>query len=215
MANPKRHIGSKPRPAFNFLGLFYSCGDQEVHLIVSAQPLLQEDLFIDVGESPGFIHDPRQESWYDCPVIIVCQLPVLTPRPSRVVNASSRASSMNGKPVRRIDIGFVLCFLMFFPLLAQQEDSSLRDELDALKQGQEQIQRQIRLMREIEALKRGQSEIKKELEEIRKLVQQRPVAAAPSVPAGPNVKDKLFDLGKNPIKGNASAKLTGSATIFL
>ena len=79
---------------------------------------------------------------------------------------------MNRKPTRRTVIGLVLCFLMFLPLLAQQEDSSLRDELDALKQGQEQIQRQIRLMREIEALKRGQSEIKKELEEIRGVLVQ-------------------------------------------
>ncbi len=41
----------KPRPRFNFPGLFYACGDQELHLIVSARPLLQEDLFIDVGET--------------------------------------------------------------------------------------------------------------------------------------------------------------------
>ena len=40
----------KPRPAFNFPGLFYSCGDQELHLIVPARPLREEDLFINVGE---------------------------------------------------------------------------------------------------------------------------------------------------------------------
>ena len=114
---------------------------------------------------------------------------------------------MNRKPTGKTIIGLVLCFLMFLPLLSQQEDSSLRDELDALKQGQEQIQREIHLMREVEALKKGQSEIKKELEEIRKLLEQRP-AAAPSAPAGPNVKDKVFDLGKNPVKGEVSAKLT-------
>ena len=42
-------FAQKPRPAFNFPGLFYSCGNQELHLIVSARPLVQEDLFIDVG----------------------------------------------------------------------------------------------------------------------------------------------------------------------
>ena len=39
-------FAQKPRPAFNFPGLFYPCGDQELHLIISARPLSQEDLFI-------------------------------------------------------------------------------------------------------------------------------------------------------------------------
>lgn len=60
------------------------------------------------------------------------------------------------------------------------------------------------LKKEIEALKQGQQEILKQLEEIKKLVQARPAAA----PSGPNVKDVVFTLGNNPIRGSATAKLT-------
>ncbi len=59
---------------------------------------------------------------------------------------------------------------------------------------------------EIEALKKGQQEIQKQLQEIKKLVQARPVAKA--APSGPNVKGKVFDLGSNPVKGAPGAKLT-------
>ena len=60
------------------------------------------------------------------------------------------------------------------------------------------------LKQEIEALKKGQQQIKSELQEIKRLVQARPAAR----PAGPNVKDKVFVLGENPIKGEPTAKLT-------
>ena len=62
------------------------------------------------------------------------------------------------------------------------------------------------LRQEIEALKKGQQEIQKELQEIKKLIQARP--AAPPPPSGPNVKGKVFNLGANPVKGERSAKLT-------
>jgi protein-disulfide isomerase len=93
------------------------------------------------------------------------------------------------------------------PGLAQQSDQELRDEIEALKQGQESIQRQIELKNEIEELKKGQAEIQKQLEELKKLVQSRP-AAAPARPSGPNVAGKTFDLGSNPVKGESKAKLT-------
>ena len=60
------------------------------------------------------------------------------------------------------------------------------------------------LRREIEELKKGQQRIQQQLQEIKRLVQARPSGA----PAGPNVKDKVFDLGDNPIKGASTAKLT-------
>ena len=68
---------------------------------------------------------------------------------------------------------------------AQSSDQELRDEIQALKKGQEQIQ--------------------KDLQEIKKLVQaqQRPAA-----PAGPNVKGKVFNIGTNPSKGEQTAKVT-------
>jgi protein-disulfide isomerase len=62
------------------------------------------------------------------------------------------------------------------------------------------------LEKEIDALKKGQQEILKQLDEIKKLVQARP--AAPQQPSGPQVKDIVFNLGNNPIRGAATAKLT-------
>ncbi len=61
------------------------------------------------------------------------------------------------------------------------------------------------LKQEIEALKQGQQQIRKELSEIKTLLQKRPTAAAPS---GPNVSGKIFDLGDKPVKGEPTAKLT-------
>lgn len=61
------------------------------------------------------------------------------------------------------------------------------------------------IKRQIEALKAGQQEILKQLDEIKKLVAQQ---ARPALPSGPNVKDQVFNLGGNPIRGSATAKLT-------
>ena len=61
------------------------------------------------------------------------------------------------------------------------------------------------LKKEIDALKQGQQEILKQLDEIKKMMQAR---QAPAAPSGPNVKDVIFDLGANPTKGPATAKLT-------
>jgi len=58
---------------------------------------------------------------------------------------------------------------------------------------------------DIEALKKGQAEILQQIQEIKKLVQAQGQAQRP---AGPNVKDVVFDLGNNPVKGKNSAKLT-------
>lgn len=62
------------------------------------------------------------------------------------------------------------------------------------------------LRQEIEALKKGQQDIQKQLQEIKKLIQSQPKAAAR--PSGPNVKGKVFDLGANPVKGESTAKVT-------
>jgi len=71
------------------------------------------------------------------------------------------------------------------PVLAQESKDDLKKEIDGLKQGQQ--------------------EILKQLDEIKKLMQAR---QAPAAPSGPNVKDVVFNLGANPTKGPASAKLT-------
>jgi protein-disulfide isomerase len=58
------------------------------------------------------------------------------------------------------------------------------------------------IKRQIDALKQGQQEILKQLDEIKKLIQQpRPIQM------GPNVKDVVLDLGSNPVRGSASAKV--------
>ncbi len=60
------------------------------------------------------------------------------------------------------------------------------------------------LEEEIEALKRGQQEIQRELGEIKRLLR----AQRPSVPAAPDVAGKTFDIGANPTRGADSAPLT-------
>ena len=62
------------------------------------------------------------------------------------------------------------------------------------------------LRREIEALKKGQQEILQQLAEIKRQLQARPPAAAPAV--GPDVRDRVFDLGANPVRGEPTARLT-------
>ena len=71
------------------------------------------------------------------------------------------------------------------PVAGQATDQELRDEIEALKQGQE------RILEKLEALERA--------------LQTQQQRRRPSVP---DVKDKVFDLGDNPVKGADSAKLT-------
>ncbi len=61
-----------------------------------------------------------------------------------------------------------------------------------------------KLKQEIEALKQGQQQIRKDLQDIKKLLQAKPAAA----PSGSNVRDKIFDIGTSPVKGLPTAKLT-------
>jgi protein-disulfide isomerase len=58
------------------------------------------------------------------------------------------------------------------------------------------------LKADIEALKKGQQEILQQIQDLKKLIQ------AQARPAGPNVKDVMFDLGNNPVRGSNTAKLT-------
>jgi catechol 2,3-dioxygenase-like lactoylglutathione lyase family enzyme len=50
----------KPRPQFRFPGLFYFCGEQELHLLISTKPMVREDLFIRINDNSDitrkFIH---------------------------------------------------------------------------------------------------------------------------------------------------------------
>jgi protein-disulfide isomerase len=83
----------------------------------------------------------------------------------------------------RLSLGLVLtCILSVPPALAQQSTEDLKKDIDALKDGQKAIQ--------------------KDLEEIKTLLKSRP--AGPSPPP----QNVVLDLGKNPFKGERNAKLT-------
>ncbi len=61
------------------------------------------------------------------------------------------------------------------------------------------------LKQDIEALKQGQKNIQKQLAEIKRLVT---ASKTPPARKGPQVKDVVFNLGNNAVKGDSSAKLT-------
>jgi Tfp pilus assembly protein PilN len=63
------------------------------------------------------------------------------------------------------------------------------------------------LKREIEALKQGQLEIQKQLNEIKRLLQAQQRPQAPPQ-RGPEVKDVVFDISSAAVKGPKSAQLT-------
>jgi hypothetical protein len=82
----------------------------------------------------------------------------------------------------------VLTSFLGSPAWAQQEE----EEADLRKQ--------------IEELKKGQDEIKKELADIKRLLQAS--AARAAAPAAPDVRNLVLDVGTNPYRGEATAKLT-------
>ena len=83
-------------------------------------------------------------------------------------------------------VALALPLVLAAPGFAQSTDDDLRRDIDALKQGQRQIQQQLR--------------------SIEQLLKTRP--AAPAAPSGPNVRDKIFELRDNPVKGENTAPLT-------
>jgi protein-disulfide isomerase len=92
--------------------------------------------------------------------------------------------------MRRIHAPIGLCSLLFAlsvpaTATAQASEQELRDDIEALKQGQEQI--------------------RKDLDEIKKLLRTR---VQPQGPPAPDVAGKVFDLGDNPLKGERTAPLT-------
>jgi protein-disulfide isomerase len=62
------------------------------------------------------------------------------------------------------------------------------------------------LRQQIEELKKGQDEIRKELADIKKLLQAS--AARAAAPAAPDVRNLVLDVGSNPFRGEVTAKLT-------
>jgi protein-disulfide isomerase len=64
------------------------------------------------------------------------------------------------------------------------------------------------LRREIEALKQGQQNIQKQLDELKRLLQQQQQQRTPPPRQGPQVENVAFNLGDNEIKGAKDAGLT-------
>lgn len=88
---------------------------------------------------------------------------------------------MKNRLVRSIVGAAVFLFTLAGCGFAQPQEQSLREEIEALKAGQQAIQ--------------------KELADIKTLLQPRRPQAA-------NVRDVVFDLGDNPTRGASTAKLT-------
>jgi hypothetical protein len=116
------------------------------------------------------------------------------------------------KTIRQVGVcAFALALIAASPGLAQQADDDapkqkrgkkwMEDQIEALAEAQDEARA------EIDALKEGQQAIQKQLQEIKRLVQQqgRP---QPTRRQGPEVKDVAFNLGDNDVKGHSDAKLT-------
>ena len=89
----------------------------------------------------------------------------------------------------RATLGVLLLVLIVFPATLAQESN---DDIKA----------------EIEALKKGQQGIQKQLQELKRLIQAQQKAAQPRRKAGPAVKDVVFNVANSVLKGDNSAKLT-------
>ena len=84
---------------------------------------------------------------------------------------------------------------------AQEVDADLRSQIEALRQGQEQIQRQMQLYQDIQELKQNQKAIQKELQEIKKLIGNL------RTPQQAEFKEVVIDVGDDPFQGDEAAKL--------
>ena len=100
-----------------------------------------------------------------------------------------------------------LCFFLASPLVAQENESDLREQLEALRKGQEDLRSMIMLMQQVEELRKGQEELREELAELKRLHQQE-TRAPERATAGSKVRDVVFDVGENPVLGENTAKLT-------
>lgn len=92
------------------------------------------------------------------------------------------------KKLTRVSLPAVLLLLCFSGFEVRGQDyEELKKEIETLKQGQQQIQRQ--------------------LIQILRLIQQQGQPARPQ-PQGPDVEGKTFELGSNPVIGENTAPLT-------
>jgi protein-disulfide isomerase len=103
-----------------------------------------------------------------------------------------------------------LAALILLPVttgFAQQAGSDVRKELDALKEGQARMRKDLEIKKDLDALKEGQARLQKDLQEIKTLLQARP-AAAPAGPAAAQPQTAVFTVENAPFKGQKNAKVT-------
>ncbi len=96
------------------------------------------------------------------------------------------------------------------PGFTQQASEDLRKELEALKEGQVRIQRDLELRKELEAVKEGQRAIQRELQGIKDLLQARPAspAAQPQAATPGQPQAVAVSVDGDPFVGDKSAKVT-------
>ena len=93
-------------------------------------------------------------------------------------------------------LALILCFARSGSAQPGEHTEALRREIEALREV-------LNLQKEIEALKEGQRTIQKDLEEIKTLLRSRPVAAQPTTP-----RDVVLNIVGKPFKGEKTARLT-------
>ncbi|SRR6266571_3298336 len=100
-----------------------------------------------------------------------------------------------------------LALLPAAPGFAQQAGSDVRKELEALKEGQAKMQKDLELKKDLDALKEGQARLEKDLQEVKTLLQARP-AAAPAGAGAAQPQTAVLTVGNAPFKGDKNAKVT-------
>jgi protein-disulfide isomerase len=90
---------------------------------------------------------------------------------------------------------------------AQQAGSDMRKEIEALKEGQARMQREIEIKKDLDALKEGQTRLQKDIQELKTLLQARP-AAAPPGPAAAPPQTAVLNVENAAVKGEKTAKVT-------
>jgi len=118
-------------------------------------------------------------------------------------------SESEERRMRRLRPVIALAALILMPVtpgFAQQAGSDVRKELDALREGQAKMRKDLEIKKDLDALKEGQARLQKDLQEIKTLLQARPAAA----PAGPAAQPQtaVFTVENAPFKGQKNAKVT-------
>src|SRR2546426_12411346 len=119
-------------------------------------------------------------------------------------------SESEERRMRRLRHVTALAALILMPVtpgFAQQAGSDVRKELDALREGQAKMRKDLEIKKDLDALKEGQARLQKDLQEIKTLLQARP-AAAPAGAGAAQPQTAVLTVGNAPFKGDKNAKVT-------